>query len=62
MLKNLLLIASTVTMIAFLGLIVWSADDLFTRNRAAFYSEHGFIEHTQKIMMTIASYFLHMHR
>jgi hypothetical protein len=47
-LKNLLLVASTVTMTAFLGLILWSAYDLFTRNRAAFYSEHGFMENTQK--------------
>ena len=45
-LKNLVLVASTVRMTAFLGLIFWSAYDLFMRNRPAGYSGHGFIENT----------------
>ena len=43
-LKNLLLVASTVTMTAFLGLIFWSTYDLFIRHRTACYSGHAFIE------------------
>ena len=47
-LKNLFFGASTVTMTAFLGLIFWSAYDLFMRHRAIRYSEHEFMENTFK--------------
>jgi len=42
-------------MTAFLGLIFWSAYDLFMRNRTARYLEHEFPEKTYRIMLAIAS-------